>query len=141
MGERSRGLIDYGKDLTPGMESVRLNSNASSWESSKPMARLGQTLIPEKNYWRNPSNYVALATLLAVLTYTGFQIWQTYLIRSNNIVSQRAFLFVDSPSASVTIDAKDQTTKLVVGKYPPAKPGALECEPLEAVGGVADAAP
>jgi hypothetical protein len=27
------------------------------------------------------------------------------------------------------------------GKYPPAKPGALECEPLKAVGGVADAAP
>ena len=27
------------------------------------------------------------------------------------------------------------------GKYPPAKPGALKCEPLEAVGGVADAAP
>ena len=27
------------------------------------------------------------------------------------------------------------------GKYPPAKPGASECEPLEAVGGVADAAP
>jgi outer membrane protein OmpA-like peptidoglycan-associated protein len=26
-------------------------------------------------------------------------------------------------------------------KYPPAKPGALECEPLKAVGGVADAAP
>ncbi len=28
-----------------------------------------------------------------------------------------------------------------MGKYPPAKPGALECEPLKAVGGVADAAP
>jgi hypothetical protein len=25
-------------------------------------------------------------------------------------------------------------------KYPPAKPGALECEPLKAVGGGADAA-
>jgi hypothetical protein len=25
------------------------------------------------------------------------------------------------------------------GKYPPAKPAALECEPLEAVGGIADA--
>jgi hypothetical protein len=28
-----------------------------------------------------------------------------------------------------------------VGKYPPAKPGALGLEPLEAAGGVADAAP
>jgi hypothetical protein len=28
-----------------------------------------------------------------------------------------------------------------VGKYPPAKPGALEGEPLEAVGGDADAPP
>ena len=33
------------------------------------------------------------------------------------------------------------STTSVGGKYPPAKPGALECEPLEAVGGVADAAP
>jgi hypothetical protein len=29
----------------------------------------------------------------------------------------------------------------MASKYPPAKPGALGCEPLEAVGGVADAAP
>ncbi len=28
-----------------------------------------------------------------------------------------------------------------LGKYPPAEPGALAREPLEAVGGVADAAP
>jgi hypothetical protein len=29
---------------------------------------------------------------------------------------------------------------VVGGKYPPAKPGALGCEPLKAVGRVADAA-
>jgi hypothetical protein len=28
-----------------------------------------------------------------------------------------------------------------LGKYPPAKPGALWCEPLKAVGGVAEAPP
>jgi hypothetical protein len=78
------------------------------------MARLGQVpIVPisEKNYWKNPSNYVALFTLAAVITYTGFQIWQTFLIRSNNVVSQRAFVFVDSPGGNVVIDAKDKMTK------------------------------
>ena len=36
---------------------------------------------------------------------------------------------------------EDASFTEVDGKYPPAKPGALELEPLEAAGGVADAAP
>jgi hypothetical protein len=47
-------------------------------------------------WWRNPSNWIALLTLLGVFVYTGVQIWQTSLIRSNNIVSQRAFVYVGS---------------------------------------------
>jgi hypothetical protein len=46
----------------------------------------------EKGYWRKPENYISLATLLVVLTYTGVQIIQTFLIRTNNIISERAFV-------------------------------------------------
>jgi hypothetical protein len=38
-------------------------------------------------------------------------------------------------------DIRTATTAAQRGKYPPAEPGALESEPLEAAGGVADAAP
>jgi hypothetical protein len=51
----------------------------------------------EKGYWQKPNNYIRIATLVAVAIYTGVQIYQTNLIRSNNIVSQRAFVY---PSAS-----------------------------------------
>lgn len=37
---------------------------------------------------------MALFTLAAVLVYTGVQIYQTILIHSNNITSQRAFVYV-----------------------------------------------
>src|ERR1700687_541395 len=55
------------------------------------MTETGQTQS-EKGYWQKQENYVALVTLVAVLTYTGVQIWQTSLIRQNNVVSQRAFV-------------------------------------------------
>jgi hypothetical protein len=38
-------------------------------------------------------HWVNVVTMLAVLVYTGVQICQTYLIRQNNIASQRAFVF------------------------------------------------
>jgi hypothetical protein len=57
----------------------------------------------EKGYWKKPENYIALATLLAVLTYTGVQIWQTNIISTNNVVSQRAFVsFIPSPQPTIT---------------------------------------
>jgi|SRR5271166_693524 len=79
------------------------------------MAIPDQTQTAKKSYWHNPSNYVALFTLLAVLTYTAFQIWQTFLTRSNNVVSQRAFLFFDQPSVTMVLDAKDQTKNVQFG--------------------------
>jgi hypothetical protein len=61
------------------------------------------TANQEHGYWKKPENYVALATLLAVLTYTGVQIWQTNIISSNNVVSQRAFVsFIPSPQPVIT---------------------------------------
>src|SRR5207248_672047 len=47
----------------------------------------------KKNYWQRPNNYVRILTLLFIIGYTGIQGWQTYLMRANNIVSQRAFVF------------------------------------------------
>jgi hypothetical protein len=48
----------------------------------------------KKGYWSKPNNYIRLFTLLAVLTYTGVQIYQTHLISGNNVVSERAFIAV-----------------------------------------------
>lgn len=50
----------------------------------------GVQLKPKKGYWQKPNNYVRVLTLLAVLTYTGFQIEQTHLIWESNVLSQRA---------------------------------------------------
>ena len=36
-------------------------------------------------------HWVNVVTMVAVVIYTGIQMYQTYLIRSNNVVSQRAF--------------------------------------------------
>ncbi len=47
-----------------------------------------------RTWRRNPANWIALLTLIAVLVYTGVQIYQTILIRANNVASQRAFLYV-----------------------------------------------
>jgi hypothetical protein len=58
---------------------------------------------------REPSNWIALLTLLAVLVYTGVQIEQTSLIRSNNIVSQRAFVYLGStftPLAAIAAETR-----------------------------------
>jgi hypothetical protein len=48
----------------------------------------------EKSYWKKPETYVSLATLLAVLTYTGVQIYQTHVISVSNTVSERAFVSI-----------------------------------------------
>jgi hypothetical protein len=69
----------------------------------------------EKGYWQKPENYVSLLTLLAVATYTGFQIYQTYLIRDNNIVSERAFIFNEGPQVSIARYIKDNTIRAVIG--------------------------
>jgi hypothetical protein len=74
-----------------------------------------QAPIPEKSYWKNPSNLVGLLTLAAVLTYTAFQIWQTFLIRSNNVVSERAFAFFDAPTITMVFNSKDQTKNVQLG--------------------------
>jgi hypothetical protein len=68
----------------------------------------------EKGYWRKPENYVSLLTLLAVATYIGFQIYQTYLIRDNNIVSERAFIFNDGPQVSLALYTKDNTKRALM---------------------------
>jgi predicted negative regulator of RcsB-dependent stress response len=67
-----------------------------------------------KSYWKQPENYVSLFTLLAVLTYTGMQIWQTWLIRQNNVVSQRAFVYVDKPQVILSKNPANNMTKTVV---------------------------
>jgi hypothetical protein len=54
---------------------------------------------PPKGYWQKPNNYIRAATLLAVFIYTGIQGYQTYLIRANNIVSQRAFVYAEYTTA------------------------------------------
>lgn len=72
-----------------------------------------QTQAPQ-NYWSNPASWVALATLIAVLAYTGIQMWQTVLIRQNNVVSQRAFVFAELGQFFPGFDASDLTTKIVV---------------------------
>jgi hypothetical protein len=58
-----------------------------------------------RGYW------VSVVTMLLILTYTGIQIWQTCLVRQNDIVSQRAFVYTGAPLAMTTIDPKDKTTK------------------------------
>ena len=58
----------------------------------------------EKNYWQKPENLIATFTMIAVLTYTGVQIWQTCLIRSNNVVSQRAFISIASSGQFISVD-------------------------------------
>jgi hypothetical protein len=56
----------------------------------------GDQRQPEKQPY--PRGYwVGVGTMLLILAYTGVQIWQTMIIGSNNIVSQRAFVY---PSAS-----------------------------------------
>jgi hypothetical protein len=67
----------------------------------------------EKVYLHKPENWVSLVTLILVLTYTGVQIWQTILLRRNNVVSQRAFVYVDAPNLQPAINSKDGTTKFV----------------------------
>jgi hypothetical protein len=57
-----------------------------------------------------------LLTLLGVFAYTGVQIWQTRLIRSNNIVSQRAFLYVGSnftPLPAIAGEAKGPVVYII----------------------------
>ena len=68
----------------------------------------------EHGYWQKPENWVAFLTLLAVLTYTGIQMWQTWLMHENNIVSQRAFIYIEAPKIHVSIDQRDNGTEQVV---------------------------
>jgi hypothetical protein len=65
----------------------------------------------KKGYWQKRNNWIRLLTLLAVLTYTGIQAYQTHLIYKNNIVSQRAFVYIDMVKSTPYnfIDPKDKT--------------------------------
>jgi hypothetical protein len=75
--------------------------------SAKPMDGGGETR-PTKGYWSKPNNYIRILTLLAVAIYTGFQIWQTHLIRSNNVVSQRAFISIRPIVGYISLDQSGQ---------------------------------
>jgi len=57
-----------------------------------------------KSYWHKPESYVGLFTLLAVLTYTGVQIYQTSLLYRNNIVGQRAFVFAEPNQGYISFE-------------------------------------
>jgi hypothetical protein len=74
------------------------------------MIENGQTQ-QKKGYWQKPNNWIRLLTLLAVLTYTGIQAYQTRLIYNNNIVSQRAFIYIGQTIPVTMIDPKDKTIK------------------------------
>jgi hypothetical protein len=64
-------------------------------------------------------HWVSVVTMFLVLVYTGVQIWQTMLIRRNNVVSQRAFLFVGNPAPVIGIG--NATTVTGVGNKAKAK--------------------
>jgi hypothetical protein len=64
------------------------------------------------SYWRKPNNYIRILTLLAVGTYTIFQIIQTHLIESNNVVSQRAFVSISYAGEFVSLDQSQQPLAL-----------------------------
>lgn len=55
--------------------------------------------------------WAAIAAALGAAAAAAMSGWQAYLTRQNNIVSQRAFVYVDSPQLAVTLDAKDGVTK------------------------------
>jgi len=74
------------------------------------MVERGQ-IQQEKKYWQKPNNWIRLLTLLAVLTYTGIQAYQTSLIYKNNIVSQRAFVYIGQSMPVTMIDPKDKTIR------------------------------
>jgi hypothetical protein len=47
---------------------------------------------------------VGVLTLVAVGIYTGIQAWQTTLIRSNNVVSQRASVYFEQLTGAIARD-------------------------------------
>ncbi len=75
--------------------------------------------------------------------------WQVRACRTKELYVRARQLMQEGDYDAASSFAKDNCRYLDKGthgfvedcKYPPAKPGALECEPLKAVGGVADAAP
>ncbi len=131
---------DLGVSITPAEAGKRLTAvwdPDEGWTIISSSSR-GTTKYPRKIDY-NSTDSATLAT-----QQKGYATLVWYM------ANKRPIKFASSPSKW----SKEATLKWIrtshgralietfrVGKYPPAKPGALGSEPLEAVGGVANAAP
>lgn len=68
---------------------------------------------PKKGYWRKPNNWIRIITMALVAAYTGIQLWQTILLRRNNVATLQAFVYAGPTGGIAAFDAADNKTKIV----------------------------
>jgi hypothetical protein len=69
--------------------------------------------IHTNHFWRKPENWISLITMILVAIYTGIQLWQTLLVRRNNVATLQAFVYPSPPTTFPALDDSDNNKKLI----------------------------
>src|SRR5215831_4398603 len=94
-----------------------------------------QEINPHKEpppYWQfRTLVWATVAVAVAAAVAAAASSYQAYLVRDNNIVTQRAFVYAEAPRLIVSLDPKDRSSKILNLFIPLANTGSTATQDLE----------